>query len=108
MVQGQDGQTLFESEGMEDDASQHESSVGWLNKPQGRIRSSDSDCSREYLVMVIRSKKDAELKVARAKLPIEINGRETNVWIDSGPPISILTIRENRKHLAPQALSYQK
>ena len=40
MIQVQDGQELFESEEMEDDASQHESSVGWLIQPKKNV----SDC----------------------------------------------------------------
>ena len=108
MIQGQDGQELFESEGMEDDASQHEISVGWENTPQDCIRSWDSVTSKDYMVMAIRSKKNAELKVVGAKLSIKINGRKTTVWIDSGSLISLFTIGELRKTLGAAGINLQE
>ena len=44
--------------------------------------------------MAIRSRRETELKVAGARLPIKVNGKQPNVWIDSGSPISIFTIGE--------------
>ena len=49
--------------------------------------------------MAIKSRKETEVKVAGARLPIKINGRQTNVWIDSGSPISILTVGELKRTL---------
>ena len=53
MTQGQDNQKLFGSEIMEVDASQHESSAGWVDTPQDCTRSWDSDrsSSGDYLVI---------------------------------------------------------
>ena len=42
--------------------------------------------------MAIKSWRKTELKVAGARLPIKINGKQTNVCIDTGSPISIITI----------------
>ena len=44
--------------------------------------------------MAIRSRRETELKVAGARLPIKVNGKQPNVWIDSGSPISIFTVGE--------------
>ena len=49
--------------------------------------------------MAIKSRRETELKVAGAQLPIKINGRQTNVWIDSGSPISIFRVGELKQTL---------
>ena len=49
--------------------------------------------------MAIKSRRETELKVAGARPPIKINGRKTNVWIDSGSPISIFTVGELKRTL---------
>ena len=49
--------------------------------------------------MAIKPRKETELKVAGARLPIKVNGKQTNVWIDSGSPISIFTIGELKRTL---------
>ena len=51
-----------------------------------------SESSDDYMVMAIRRKKETLLKVAVPKLKIYINGHPMNIWIDSGLPISILTL----------------
>ena len=91
---------------MEDDESQHESSVGWVNKPPEKpVRSWDSGSSG---VMAVRKKKNAELRVTGAKYPIKVNGRKTSVWVDSGSPISILTIGEPAKKLGAADIKLQE
>ena len=47
--------------------------------------------------MAIRRKKETLLKVDRPKLKIYINGHPINIWIDSGSPISILTLDDLKK-----------
>ena len=89
----------------EDTYSQHENSVGWVNAPDKRQRSWDSDSSGDYVVMVIKSWRGTELKVAGARLPIKINGKQTNVWIDSGSPISIFTVEELKRTLGTAAVN---
>ena len=42
----------------------------------------------------IKSRSEIELKVAGVRLPNKINGRQTNVWIDSGLQISMFTFGE--------------
>ena len=49
--------------------------------------------------MAIKSRRETELKVAGARLIIKINGKQTNVWIDSGSPISIFTAGELKRML---------
>ena len=49
--------------------------------------------------MAIKSRRETELKVAGFRLPIKVNGNQTNVWIDSGSPISIFTIAELKRTL---------
>ena len=49
--------------------------------------------------MAIKSRRETELKVAGSRLPIKVNGKQTNVWIDSGPPISIFTAGELKRTL---------
>ena len=53
----------------------------------------------DYVVMAIHARKETELKVAAAKLPIKINGKQTRVRIDSGLPVSIFKIEELRRTL---------
>ena len=77
---------------VEDTYSQHENSVGWVNTTVKKQRSWDSDSSRDYLVMAIKSRRETEIKAAGARLPIKVNGKQTNVWIDSESPISLFTI----------------
>ena len=92
---------MSESGDTEDIHSQNESSIRWFNMPEERYRSWGSDSSNGFVVMVIHSRKKTELKVAVAKLPMKINGRQTSVCIDSGSPISIFTIgvvEENTGH----------
>ena len=71
----------------EDVFSQNENSVGWVNTPEKRQRSWDSDSSGDYVVTATKSRKQTELRVAGARLPIKTNARQTNIWIDSGSPI---------------------
>ena len=83
----------------DEEASQHASSIGWVNK-NPVVRSWDSSSSeKDYMVMAIKHKRVTELKVAGAQLPIKVNGKPTRVWIDSGSPISIFTIGELCKTL---------
>ena len=56
-----------------------------------------SESSDDYIVMAIRRKKETLWKVARPKLKIYLNGYPMNIWIDSGLPISILTLDDLRK-----------
>ena len=83
----------------DEEASQHASSIGWVNK-NPVVHSWDSSSSDgDYMVMAIKHKRVTELKVAGAQLPIKLIGKSTRVWIDSGSPISIFTIGELRKTL---------
>ena len=88
----------------DEEASQHASSIGWVNKNpvvhSWDSRSSDGD----YMVMAIKHKRVTELKVAGAQLPIKVNGKSTRMWIDSGSPISIFSIGELRKTLGPSGV----
>ena len=83
----------------EDTYSQHENSVGWVNTPVKKQRAWDSDSSGDYGVMAIKTRRETEIKVAGARLPIKVNGKQTNVWIDSGSPNSIFTIGELKRTL---------
>ena len=83
----------------DEEASQHASSIGWVNK-NPVVHSWDSSSSDgDYMVMAIKHKRVTELKVAGAQLPIKVNGKSIRVGIDSGSPISIFTIGELRKTL---------
>ena len=99
IIQNQEDVDASEIGDAEDTYSQHENSVGWVNTPEKRQRSWDSDSSGDYVVMAIKSRRETELKVAGARLPIKINGRQTNVWINSGSPISIFTVGELKRTL---------
>ena len=44
------------------------------------------------MVMAIRRKKETLLKIAGPKIKIYINGHPINIWVDSGLPMSILTL----------------
>ena len=89
----------------DDAASQHASSIGWVNSSKPVVHSSDSSSSDgDYMVMAVRHKKFTELKVAGAQLPIRLNGKASRVWIDSGSPISIFTIGELRRTLGASRL----
>ena len=94
LIQNQKDMEASEIDDAEDTYSQHENLVGWVNTPGKKQRSWDSDSSGDYVVMAIKSRRETEFKVAGARLPIKVNGKQTNVWIDSGSPISIFTIGE--------------
>ena len=69
-------------------------SVGFVKREHHRWSSESSD---DYMVMAIGRKKETLLKVAGTKLKIYINGHPMNIWIDSGSPISILTLDDFRR-----------
>ena len=74
----------------DEEASQHASSIGWVNK-NPVVHSWDSSSSDgDYMVMAIKHKRVTELKVSGAQLPIKVNGKPTRVWIDSGIDIGEL------------------
>ena len=76
----------------DEEASQHASSIGWVNK-NPVVHSWDSSSSDgDYMVMAIKRRGVTELKVAGAQLPIKVNGKPKS-------PISIFTIGELRKTL---------
>ena len=83
----------------EESASNYGSSVGWVTGSKASAHGWDLDSSTEYVVMSIRRKKEEELRVAGAKLALKINGKATQIWIDSGSPISIFTIGELKRTL---------
>ena len=58
--------------------------------------------------MAIKSRRETELKVAGARLSIKINGKQTNVWIDSGSTISIFTVRELKRTLGTAGVNVKK
>ena len=99
MIQNQEDVDVSEIGDAEDAYSQHENSIGWVNTPDKMQRSWDWDSSGDYVVMAIKSRKETESKVAGARLPIKINNKHTNVWIDSGSPISIFTVGELKRTL---------
>ena len=99
LIQNQEDVDASEISDAEDTYLQYEISVGWVNTPEKRQRSWDSDSSGDYVVMAIKSRRETELKVAGARLPININGRQTNVWIDSRSPISKFTVGELKRTL---------
>ena len=92
LIQNQEDMEASEIGDAEDTYSQHENYVGWVNTPVKKQRSWDSDSSGDYVVMAIKSRRETEIIVAGARLPFKVNGKQTNVWIDSGSPISIFTI----------------
>ena len=51
------------------------------------------------MVMAIRRTRETLLKVAGSKLKISSKGHTVNIWIDSGSPISILTVDDLKKTL---------
>ena len=75
LIQNQEEVDVSEIGDSEDVFSQHENSVGWVNTRKKRQRSWDSDSSGDFVVMVIKSRKETKLKVAGAKLPIKVNGK---------------------------------
>ena len=101
MILGQEDHDHDDQEGIEDNISQHESSVRWVYTPTPtrQQHSWDSDRSGDYLVTSIRSKNKTELRVAGAKLLVAISGKKTSVLIDNGSPISIFTIGELNRTL---------
>ena len=99
LIQNQEDIEASEIGEAEDTYSQHMNSVGWVNTPVKKQQSWDSDSSGDYVVMAIKSRRETELKLAGARLPIKVNGKQTNAWIDSGSPISLFTIGELKRTL---------
>ena len=100
IIQGQEDHYQYDQEDMDENISQQESTVGWVNIPPPKQHHSwDSNSAGGYLVMSFKSRNKTELRVAGAKLPNAINGMITSVWIGSGSPISIFTIGELRRTL---------
>ena len=76
------------SEGAEDP-------VAWLNH-QGRedndsVTSGSDDC----MVMSIKKKRNVtELKIPGARVQLEVSGKKMWLWIDSGSPVTIFSMRD--------------
>ena len=83
----------------EENVSNYESSVGWVTDSNAVAHEWDSDSSADYVIMSLRRKQEEELKIAGAKLALKINVYSTQAWIDSGSPVSILTIGEIKRTL---------
>ena len=91
------GDELFEEEDTPSDDVGPQvaaNSVGFVKREHHSWSSESSD---DYMVMATRRKKETVLKVAGPKLKIYINGHPMNIWIDSGSPISILTLEDLRR-----------
>ena len=91
------GDELFEEEDTPSDDVGPQvaaNSVGFVKREH---RSWSSESSDDNMVVAIRRKKETLLKVAGPKLEIYINGHPINIWIDSGSPISILTLDDLRR-----------
>ena len=91
------GDELFEEEDTPSDdvgSQVAANSVGFVKREHHSWSSESSD---DYMVMAIRRKKETLLKVTGPKLKIHINGHPMNIWIDSGSPISILTLDDLRR-----------
>ena len=81
----------------DEEESQHASSIGWARRNKPVVHSWDSSSSDgDYMVMAVKHQRFTELKVAWAQLPIRINRKTSQVWINSGSPISTFTIKESR------------
>ena len=63
----------------DEEASQHVSSIGWVNKNPVVHSWDSSSLDGDYMVMAIKHKRSTELKIAGAQLPIKINGKTTRV-----------------------------
>ena len=87
---------------MDDRASQNESSIGWVSSGEPVVHSWDS--WRDYMLMAVWHKNFTELKIAGGQLPIRLNGKTSQVWIDCGSPISVCTIGELKRTLRPSNL----
>ena len=91
------GDELFDEEDtLSDDVGSQAAatSVGFVKREHHNWTSESSD---DYMVMAIRRKKETLLKVAGTKLKIYINGHPMNIWIDSGSPISILSLDDLKR-----------
>ena len=63
----------------DEEASQHASSIGWVNKNPVVHSWDSSSLDGDYMVMAIKHKRSTKLKIAGAQLPIKINGKTTRV-----------------------------
>ena len=91
------GDELFEEEDTPSDDVGHQVATNSVSFVKREHHSWSSESSDDYMVMAIRRKKETLLKVAGPKLKIYINGHPMNIWIDSGSPISILTLDDLRR-----------
>ena len=79
----------------DDVGSQHAAnSLGFVKREHHSWSSEGSD---DYMVMAIRRKKETLLKVAGPYFKINNNEQPMNIWIDSGLPISKLTLDDLKK-----------
>ena len=69
-------------------------SLGFVKREHHSWSSESSD---DYMVMAIKRRKETLLKVAGPKSKIYINGHPMSIWIDSGSPISLLTLDDLKK-----------
>ena len=80
-------------------------SVGFVKREHNSWSSESSD---DYMVMAIRRKKETLLKVGGPKLKIYINEHPMNIWIDSGSPISILTLDDLKKRVGRAGINLKQ
>ena len=82
--------------------------VAWVNQQgRGEIESMTSG-SDDYMVMSIKKKNVTELKIPVARVQVEVPGKKMWLWMDSGSPVTIFSIRDLKATLGKTNIQLQQ
>ena len=68
-----------------------EALVNQQESGENEIMTSGSD---DYMVMSIKKKNVTELKITGARVQVEVTGKKTWLWVDSGSPVTIFSMMD--------------
>ena len=68
--------------------------MAWVNQQGYGENGSASSQSDDYMVMSIKKKNVMEVKIPGARVEVEMSGRKMWLWVDSGSPVTIFSMKD--------------
>ena len=86
----------------------NEEPVSWVNQQGSGKNESMTSGLDDYMVMSIKRKKnETELKIPGARVQVEVSGKRMWLWIDSGSPVTIFSIKDLKTALGKANIQLQ-
>ena len=68
--------------------------MAWVNQQGYGENGSASSESDDYMVMSIKKKNVMEVKIPGARVQVEVSGKKMWLWVDSGSPVTIFSMKD--------------